>query len=67
MKEPVRKVKELIPRVRCKVYTCHYYKDGDYCLAEAITVESLDADTSDDTRCATFFPRAASPGANPKA
>ncbi|MGE5372821.1 MAG: DUF1540 domain-containing protein [Solirubrobacterales bacterium] len=57
MKGDVNKTNEPISRVRCKVDSCHYYKDGDYCLAAQIMVEPPNSATSEDTDCATFVPK----------
>lgn len=57
MKGRVNKTGDPINRVKCKVHTCYYYKDGDYCLAESIMVEPPSASNSEDTDCATFAPK----------
>lgn len=43
--------------VKCVVNTCHYYGQGDHCLASAIEVQPRDAQDTQETDCATFIPK----------
>ncbi len=40
--------------IKCSVNTCYFYMNGDYCSAERIQVEPRNADTAEQTDCATF-------------
>ncbi|MDR3552986.1 MAG: DUF1540 domain-containing protein [Clostridia bacterium] len=40
--------------VRCVVDSCHYYMSGDRCGAEYIEIRPKDAETCEETDCATF-------------
>ncbi|MDF2880501.1 MAG: hypothetical protein K0R54_1058 [Clostridiaceae bacterium] len=42
--------------IKCVVNTCHYYMSGDHCSASMIEVEHRNANTSQETDCATFIP-----------
>ncbi|MGE5627977.1 MAG: DUF1540 domain-containing protein [Solirubrobacterales bacterium] len=44
--------------IRCVVNTCHYYMTGDHCTASQIEVQHRNANTSQETDCATFTPEA---------
>lgn len=47
-----------INRVKCVVNTCQHYMNGDHCKAQAIEVQHRDAQSSQETDCATFEPKA---------
>lgn len=42
--------------IKCMVNTCHYYMSGDHCTASQIEVQHKNANTSQETDCATFTP-----------
>jgi hypothetical protein len=42
--------------IKCVVNTCHYYMSGDHCTAQQIEVQHKNANTSQETDCATFIP-----------
>ena len=42
------------PGIKCIVNTCYYYMNGDQCSAERIEVEPRQADSAEETDCATF-------------
>lgn len=44
------------PGVKCVVNTCHYYTSGDHCTAQRIEVQHKNAQSSQETDCATFKP-----------
>ena len=41
--------------ISCEVSTCNYYMSGNYCSADKIQVTPKNANTSDQTDCATFM------------
>lgn len=43
-----------IPRVKCVVDSCTYYKSGNLCGADQIEIRPPDASTTDETDCGTF-------------
>ena len=43
--------------VKCVVNSCYYYMSGDKCSAEKIEVQPRNANTSEETDCATFIPQ----------
>lgn len=45
---------DMYPTVTCTVNSCEYWKDGNYCVAEAIEVTGRHADECQDTNCQTF-------------
>lgn len=44
--------------IRCDVKNCHYHSGECYCTANCIAVGPTSAQTSADTVCATFKPKA---------
>ena len=42
------------PGIKCAVNTCDYYMNGDFCCAEQISVEPRNANSAEQTDCATF-------------
>jgi hypothetical protein len=42
--------------IKCVVNSCHYYMSGDKCSAQKIEVQPRDANSSEETDCATFKP-----------
>lgn len=48
--------REALDGVKCVVNTCHYYKDGDHCTANKIEIRPRNAESSEETDCATFEP-----------
>lgn len=42
--------------VKCVVNTCQYYKQGDQCTAGEIQITPKNANSSEETGCATFNP-----------
>lgn len=45
---------DMYPTITCVVNSCEYWKDGNYCVAEAIEVTGMQADECQDTNCQTF-------------
>lgn len=45
---------DMNPTITCVVNSCEYWKDGNYCVAEAIEVSGRHADECQDTNCQTF-------------
>ncbi len=46
-----------IGRVKCVVNTCQYYDNGDRCTASQIEIQAPNAQSTENTDCATFAPR----------
>lgn len=42
--------------IKCTVNTCYYYMKGDNCTAEKIQVQPKNAQSAEETDCATFTP-----------
>lgn len=42
--------------VKCIVNTCRYHTSGDYCTASSIEIQPRNANTTEETDCATFSP-----------
>ena len=40
--------------VKCVVNSCHYNEKGDRCTASSIEIQSRDANTVNETDCATY-------------
>lgn len=53
----VKKEDTPISAVKCVVNTCHYYGEGDHCMAEHIEVQPRNASSTEETDCATFAPK----------
>ncbi len=47
-----------IPRLTCDAKNCLYHDGDGFCTAERITIGSVTASTSTETKCATFRQRA---------
>ncbi len=43
--------------VKCMVNTCHFYGQGDHCLAANIEVAPQNAQSTQETDCNTFQPK----------
>ncbi|HOQ09244.1 MAG TPA: DUF1540 domain-containing protein [Syntrophomonadaceae bacterium] len=43
--------------VKCVVSSCHYYGEGDHCMAAHIEIQPPNASNTHDTDCATFTPK----------
>lgn len=56
MQGRVGKDENPIGRVKCVVNTCHYYESGDHCKAEHIEIQPRNANSTEETDCATFMP-----------
>ena len=42
----------------CNVWlSCHYYGEGDHCMAAHIEIQPPNASNTHDTDCATFTPK----------
>lgn len=41
--------------VKCVVSTCYYHAQGDYCNAAKIEIQPMNANSTQDTDCATFI------------
>lgn len=54
MQGRVGKNDEPITRVKCVVDSCHYYGQGNHCLAQHIEIQPRNADSTEITDCATF-------------
>ncbi len=46
-----------ISRVKCVVNTCGFYESGDHCLASQIEIQPRNASDTEETDCATFYPK----------
>ena len=57
MKGRIVKEHDPIGRVKCVVNTCHYYNEGNHCMAEHIEIQPKNAQNTETTDCATFIPR----------
>lgn len=44
------------PGIKCVVNSCYYYMTGDKCSAEKIEVQPRNAQSNEETDCATFTP-----------
>ncbi len=53
----VNKTEDPISRVKCVVNSCTFYGNGDHCTAEKIEVQPRNASDSQETDCATFYPK----------
>ncbi|WP_074042229.1 DUF1540 domain-containing protein [Desnuesiella massiliensis] len=42
--------------IKCVVNSCHYYMSGDHCSASLIEVQPRNANSTQETDCATFIP-----------
>lgn len=50
----VKKMNHANGAIKCVVNTCHYYLAGDHCAAEQIEVQHRNANSMEETDCATF-------------
>jgi hypothetical protein len=55
MQGRVEKKNDHLPGVKCVVNTCHFYAEGDYCNAAKIEIQPRNANTTQETDCATFI------------
>ncbi|NLK74490.1 MAG: DUF1540 domain-containing protein [Clostridiales bacterium] len=53
----VKKMDKPNEGIKCIVNSCEYYLNGDHCTAEMIHVEPRNANSSNETDCATFIPK----------
>ena len=56
MQPRVEKRHQPLSGVKCVVNTCHFYGSGDHCMSSAIEVQPRNAQSSEQTDCATFMP-----------
>lgn len=56
MEGKVQKMNQHNPGIKCLVNSCHYWEQGDHCNAQKIEVISRDAQSKQETDCATFTP-----------
>lgn len=52
----IKKTDEPLDGVKCVVNTCHYHVPGDHCSASKIEIQPKNAQSTEDTDCATFKP-----------
>ena len=52
----VNKMSQPNTGIKCTVNTCYYYMKGDNCTAEKIQVQPKNAQSAEETDCATFTP-----------
>lgn len=53
----VSKSNQPIGRVKCVVDSCHFYAQGDHCLAQEIKIQPPGAMDNQTTDCGTFTPK----------
>lgn len=56
MEGRVEKKNQPLAGVKCIVNTCHYYVQGDHCSASKIEIQPQNANSTQETDCATFVP-----------
>lgn len=57
MQGRVSKQSNCLQGVKCVVNSCHYYGEGDHCMASEIEIQPPYASDTQDTDCATFIPK----------
>ncbi|OPJ55553.1 DUF1540 domain-containing protein [Alkalithermobacter paradoxus] len=50
-------INSTISRVSCSVATCNYNQNGQYCSAPSIQIKAHNAQSAEETDCATFEPK----------